>query len=80
MRTRGLIFAVATRRALALDADEQARCLTLGFAEGLLCGSCDRLLAHVEDKELAADCRACCAEAADTASATESHARLEVCK
>ena len=81
---RSLLLVAVARAAFAQDSatEEAARCLALGFAPGLQCKSCDRLGALLEgDEALVADCRACCAaEAADSASAKASHARLEVCQ
>ena len=74
MRSIGALVAFVAQAA-SLSSDE---CLGLGFSEGLLCKSCDRLAALAEDEALVGECNSCCRTPSTEALAT--HARLDVCK
>ena len=55
-------------------------CAEAGFAEGLVCGSCDKLEDIVADAELTAECRRCCVDERAASTAQFSSAVLEVCQ
>lgn len=82
MRALPLVLALAAAAATAAPAGA-TDCAALGFTDALVCSACGLLEEELPgDDELAAECRACCAEDAAGGNASESYsaARLSVCR
>ncbi|EKX38781.1 hypothetical protein GUITHDRAFT_115110 [Guillardia theta CCMP2712] len=50
-------------------AEKNASCRELGFTETLVCSKCTRLEESIKDTDLVSECRSCCSEDVDDASA-----------